>query len=92
MVALLTPALIGVSLIFKTGGIRAGVKKEPAEKGPIRYILSKADIVPPPNRKKFVKKTGKCNQDNFLLKCYQNPLEQLSKQFSKLYQLWGPVT
>ena len=42
MVALLTPALIGVSLIFKTGGIRAGVKgagvkKGPAEKGPIRY-------------------------------------------------------
>ena len=41
MVALLTPALIGVSLIFKTGGIRAGVKgagvkKGPAEKGPIR--------------------------------------------------------
>ena len=41
--ALLTPALIGVSLIFKTGGIRAGVKgagvkKGPAEKGPIRYI------------------------------------------------------
>ena len=40
--ALLTPALIGVSLIFKTGGIRAGVKgagvkKGPAEKGPIRY-------------------------------------------------------
>ena len=34
--------LIGVSLIFKTGGIRAGlkgagVKKGPAEKGPIRY-------------------------------------------------------
>jgi len=27
LVALLTPALIGVSLIFKTGGIRAGVKK-----------------------------------------------------------------
>ena len=26
LVALLTPALIGVSLIFKTGGIRAGVK------------------------------------------------------------------
>ena len=42
LVALLTPALIGVSLIFKTGGIRAGVKgagvkKGPAEKGPIRY-------------------------------------------------------
>ena len=41
LVALLTPALIGVSLIFKTGGIRAGikgagVKKGPAEKGPIR--------------------------------------------------------
>ena len=41
-VALLRPALIGVSLIFKTGGIRAGVKgagvkKGPAEKGPIRY-------------------------------------------------------
>ena len=34
----LTPALIGVNLIFKTGGIRAcvkgaGVKKVPAEKG-----------------------------------------------------------
>ena len=43
MVALLTPALIGVSLIFKTGGIRAGVKgagvkKGPAGKGPIRYV------------------------------------------------------
>ena len=25
-------------------------------------------------------------------KCYQNPLGQLSKQFSKLYQLCGPVT
>ena len=42
LVALLTPALIGVNLIFKTGGIRAavkgaGVKKGPAEKGPIRY-------------------------------------------------------
>ena len=41
--ALLTPALIGVSFIFKTGGIRAGVKgagvkKGPAEKGPIRYM------------------------------------------------------
>ena len=24
--------------------------------------------------------------------CYQNPLGQLLKQFSKLYQLWGPVT
>ena len=36
LVALLTPALIAVSLIFKTGGIRAGVKKGPAEKGPIR--------------------------------------------------------
>ena len=38
LVALFTPALIGVSLIFKTGGIRAGVKgagvkKGPAEKG-----------------------------------------------------------
>ena len=42
MVALLTPALMGVRLIFKTSGIRAGVKragvkKKPAEKGPIRY-------------------------------------------------------
>ena len=42
LVALLTPALIGVSLIFKTGGIRAGVKgadakKGPAGKGRIRY-------------------------------------------------------
>ena len=42
LVALLTPALIGVSFIFKTGGIRAGVKgagvqKRPAEKGSIRY-------------------------------------------------------
>ena len=42
LVVLLTPALIDVSLIFKTGGIRAGVKgagvkKELAEKGPIRY-------------------------------------------------------
>ena len=42
--ALLTAALIGVSLIFKTGGIRAGVKgagvkKGPAEKGPIRYNI-----------------------------------------------------
>ena len=41
LVALLTPALIGVSLIIKTGGIRAGikepgVKKGPEEKGPIR--------------------------------------------------------
>ena len=41
LLALLTPALIGVSLIFKIGGIRAGVKgagvkKGPAEKGPIR--------------------------------------------------------
>ena len=44
MVALLTPALIGVNLIFKTGGIRAdvkggGVKKGPAEKGQIRYFI-----------------------------------------------------
>ena len=44
LVALLTPALIGVSLIFKTGGIRtgvkgAGVKKGPVEKGPIRYLF-----------------------------------------------------
>ena len=42
LVALLTPALIGVTLIFKTGGIRAGIKgagirKGPAEKGLIRY-------------------------------------------------------
>ena len=41
LVVLLTPTLIGVSLIFKTGGIKAGVKgagvkKGPAEKGPIR--------------------------------------------------------
>ena len=27
-----------------------------------------------------------------LCKCYQNPLGQLLKQFSKLYKLWGPVT
>ena len=32
-----TPALIGVSLIFKTGGIRAGVKGAGVKKGPIRY-------------------------------------------------------
>ena len=43
LVALLTPALIGVNLIFKTGGIRAGVigagvEKGPAEKGLIRYV------------------------------------------------------
>ena len=43
LVALLTPALIGVSLNFKTGGIRAsvkgaGVKKGLAEKRPIRYM------------------------------------------------------
>ena len=43
MVALLRPALIGVSLIFKTGGTRAGVKGAgvkigPAEKGLIRYF------------------------------------------------------
>jgi len=51
-VALLTPALIGVSLIFKIGGIRAGVKgagvkKGPAEKGPIRYknLLISDDII-----------------------------------------------
>ena len=42
LVALLTPALIVISLIFKTGRIRsgvkgAGVKKGQAEKGPIRY-------------------------------------------------------
>ena len=47
--ALLTPALIGVSLFFKTSGIRAGVKgagvkkgpaeKGPAEKGPIKYPI-----------------------------------------------------
>ena len=41
-VVLLTPALIGIRLIFKTGGIRvgikgAGVKKGSAEKGPIMY-------------------------------------------------------
>ena len=46
LVALLTPALIGVSLIFKTGRIRAGVKgagvkKRPAEKGPIWYSYFK---------------------------------------------------
>ena len=43
LVALLTPALIGVSLILKTGRIRAGVKgagvkKGLAEKRPIRYM------------------------------------------------------
>ena len=43
MVELLTLALIGVSLIFKIGRIRAGVKgagvkKGPALKGPIRYL------------------------------------------------------
>ena len=32
LVALLPPALIGVSLIFKTGGIRAGVKKRASRK------------------------------------------------------------
>ena len=42
--ALLTPALIGVILIFENGIIRAavkgaGVKKGPAIKGPIRYLL-----------------------------------------------------
>ena len=41
LVALLKPVLIGVILIFKTDGIRAGVKgagvkKGPALKGPIR--------------------------------------------------------
>ena len=25
-------------------------------------------------------------------RCYQNPLGQLLKQFSKLYKLWGPAT
>ena len=34
--------------------------------------------------KKIVKKTA-----NAINMCYQNPLEQLLKQFSKLYQLWG---
>ena len=34
VVVLLTPALIGVSLIFKTGGIRAGVKGDGINKGP----------------------------------------------------------
>ena len=33
MVALLTPALIGVSFIFKTGGIRAGIKGAGVKKG-----------------------------------------------------------
>ena len=40
--------------------------------------------------KQFVKKR-KCNQYNFC-KCHQNPLRQLLKQFSKLYQHGGPVT
>ena len=35
--ALFTPAQIGVRPIFENGVIRAGVKKGPAEKGPIRY-------------------------------------------------------
>ena len=46
-------------------------------------------VVPP--KKNLWKKNGKCNQDDFY-KCYQNPLRQLLKQFSELYQLWGPVT
>ena len=40
LVAFLTPALIGVGLIFKTGCIRASVKG-PAENGPIRYFKEK---------------------------------------------------
>ena len=34
LVDLLTPDLISVSLIFKTGGIRAGVKGTGVKKGP----------------------------------------------------------
>ena len=45
----LTPALIGVRLIFENGVIRAGVKgagvkKGPAEKGPIRYAEGGAKL------------------------------------------------
>ena len=39
LVALLTPALIGVSLIFKTGGITAGVKGASVKKGPAKKGL-----------------------------------------------------
>ena len=61
--ALLTPALIGVRSILKSGGIRAGVKgagvkKGPAEKGPIRYLRflpgSDYDHFPQGNNRKTV--------------------------------------
>ena len=45
----------------------------------------------PPNHRKICEKTAKSIKVSFC-KCYENPLGQLLKQFSKLYQLWGPVT
>ena len=45
----------------------------------------------PLTEKKFVKKTANAIKMIFH-KCYQNPLRQLLKQISKLYQLWEPVT
>ena len=45
----------------------------------------------PLTENKFVKK--KANAIRIIFhKCYQNPLRQLLKQISKLYQLWESVT
>ena len=44
-----------------------------------------------PNRGKIREKTANAINMNFF-KCYQNPLGQQSKEFSKLQQFWGLVT
>ena len=46
-VALLTPALIGVRAIFKSGGIRAGVKGAGVKKGPAKKRADKVCIFVP---------------------------------------------
>ena len=46
----------------------------------------------PPNREKIRKKKTAYAIKIIFYKCHQNPLGQLLKQFSKLYQLWGLVT
>ena len=43
--ALLTPALIGVRLIFKTGGIRAGVKEAGVKIGPTEIVIVVSTII-----------------------------------------------
>ena len=54
-------------------------------------VLMELGVPPPPNRRINREKKANAINMNFW-KSYQNPLGQLLKQFSKLYQLCGSVT